>query len=136
MIRCVLLCPLVVSPWTFFQSLHVWHLASWVISSRDYLDVFRLGPGPEIAARGHHCHLPPPALLWAIWATAGQCSWLLPLGHTGLSHTGPAEPLTGPLPRTMPCQLSHPGSVRSRSFPQETYFKLETERSNMTKCFL
>lgn len=106
MIRCVFLCPLVVTPWTFSWSPQVWQLASWVTSSRDHLDVFRLGPGLEITPRGCHCCHLPPALLWATWATANQCSWLLPPRHAGHSLVICLRP----------CPLS---SARSRFFPQE-----------------
>lgn len=55
-ITCVLPCPLTASPWTCFLSPHVWQPASWVTSSRDHLDVFRLGAGPEITLQGLRCH--------------------------------------------------------------------------------
>lgn len=87
-ITCVLPCPLAASPWTCFLSPHVWQRISWVTSSRDHLDIFRLGAGPEITPQGRRCHRQSPGLLQTIWAHGARTAlWsLCPLRHTGASH--------------------------------------------------
>lgn len=112
--RCVLSRSLVVSPWAFSPSLHVWQLTSWVTSSRDHLDIFSLGPRPETDPQGHHCCLLQPALLWAICVTAGQLSWPVPTRTQGLPSYGVQQGHSlGTYMVTIACQPNHPGSAEA-----------------------
>lgn len=121
-----------------FLSPHVWQPASWVTSSRDHLDVFRLGAGPEITLQGLRCHHHLEGSCKSSGSTGAErhsrvCA---SLRHTGASHRqGAWGMLSGHLSASSPSLSSNDVARTKLNFTKGIYIKQETTQRTEPYAF-